>query len=64
MHQQSGASGETSTGRRLIMPATASESPCSVTLELGGRSNIFFEDVMREDDAFFDKALEALPCLP
>ena len=31
----------------------------NVTLELGGKSpNIFFEDVMREDDAFFDKALE------
>ena len=30
-----------------------------VTLELGGKSpNIFFADVMAEDDAFFDKALE------
>ena len=30
-----------------------------MTLELGGKSpNIFFADVMNEDDAFFDKALE------
>jgi aldehyde dehydrogenase len=30
-----------------------------VTLELGGKSpNIFFADVLREDDDFFDKALE------
>ena len=30
-----------------------------VTLELGGKSpNIFFEDVMDEDDAFLDKAVE------
>lgn len=49
--------GETSTGR-LIMQYAA-ENIIPVTLELGGKSpNIFFEDVMREDDAFFDKALE------
>lgn len=30
-----------------------------MTLELGGKSpNIFFADVMDEEDAFFDKALE------
>ena len=30
-----------------------------VTLELGGKSpNIFFADVMQEDDDFFDKTLE------
>ena len=30
-----------------------------MTLELGGKSpNIFFDDVMREDDSFVDKALE------
>ena len=30
-----------------------------VTLELGGKSpNIFFEDVMDEDDSFLDKAVE------
>jgi aldehyde dehydrogenase len=49
--------GETTTGR-LIMQY-ASENIIPVTLELGGKSpNIFFADVMDEDDAFFDKALE------
>src|SRR3984885_5053918 len=49
--------GETTTGR-LIMQY-ASENIIPVTLELGGKSpNIFFADVMREDDAFYDKALE------
>ena len=49
--------GETTTGR-LIMQY-ASENIIPVTLELGGKSpNIFFEDVMDEDDAFFDKCLE------
>ncbi len=49
--------GETTTGR-LIMQY-ASENLIPVTLELGGKSpNIFFEDVTREDDDFFDKAVE------
>ncbi|MEH0059030.1 MULTISPECIES: acetaldehyde dehydrogenase ExaC [Auritidibacter] len=49
--------GETTTGR-LIMQY-ASENIIPVTLELGGKSpNIFFEDVMAADDAFFDKAQE------
>jgi aldehyde dehydrogenase len=49
--------GETTTGR-LIMQY-ASENIIPVTLELGGKSpNIFFEDVMREEDDFVDKALE------
>ena len=49
--------GETTTGR-LIMQY-ASENLIPVTLELGGKSpNIFFADVMAEDDDFFDKALE------
>ena len=49
--------GETTTGR-LIMQY-ASENIIPVTLELGGKSpNIFFDDVMREDDDFVDKALE------
>ena len=49
--------GETTTGR-LIMQY-ASENLVPVTLELGGKSpNIFFADVMREDDDYFDKALE------
>ena len=51
--------GETTTGR-LIMQY-ASENIIPVTLELGGKSpNIFFADVMAEDDDFFDKALEGL----
>ncbi|WP_372801076.1 aldehyde dehydrogenase [Paracoccus seriniphilus] len=49
--------GETTTGR-LIMQY-ASENLIPVTLELGGKSpNIFFEDVAREDDDYFDKAIE------
>ena len=49
--------GETSTGR-LIMQYAA-ENIIPVTLELGGKSpNIFFADVMDQDDAFFDKSLE------
>jgi aldehyde dehydrogenase len=49
--------GETTTGR-LIMQYAA-ENIVRVTLELGGKSpNVFFESVMDEDDAFFDKCLE------
>ncbi|ADG06267.1 acetaldehyde dehydrogenase ExaC [Kyrpidia tusciae] len=49
--------GETTTGR-LIMQY-ASENIIPVTLELGGKSpNIFFEDVMAQEDEFVDKALE------
>ncbi len=49
--------GETTTGRLIMQYASQNLIP--VTLELGGKNpNIFFEDVMREDDAFFDKALE------
>ena len=49
--------GETTTGR-LIMQYAA-ENLIPVTLELGGKSpNVFFADVAREDDDFFDKALE------
>ena len=49
--------GETTTGR-LIMHY-ASQNLIPVTLELGGKSpNIFFEDIMDEDDAFLDKAIE------
>ena len=37
----------------------ASQNLIPVTLELGGKSpNIFFEDVIAEDDDFFDKAIE------
>jgi aldehyde dehydrogenase len=49
--------GETTTGR-LIMQY-ASDNLIPVTLELGGKSpNIFFADVMAEDDDYFDKTLE------
>ena len=49
--------GETSTGRLIMQYATENLIP--VTLELGGKSpNIFFEDVCREDDDYFDKAIE------
>jgi len=49
--------GETTTGRLIMQYASANIIP--VTLELGGKSpNIFFEDIARADDAFYDKALE------
>jgi len=49
--------GETTTGRLIMQYASQNIIP--VTLELGGKSpNIFFEDVMSKDDAFFDKTLE------
>jgi aldehyde dehydrogenase len=46
--------------------AVRAENLIPVTLELGGKSpNIFFDDVMAEDDAFFDKCLEgSSPCSP
>ncbi|MGV7211644.1 aldehyde dehydrogenase [Oxalobacteraceae bacterium A2-2] len=49
--------GETGTGRLIMQYAAQNLIP--VTLELGGKSpNIFFEDVMNADDAYFDKCLE------
>ncbi|WP_044494811.1 aldehyde dehydrogenase family protein [Nesterenkonia massiliensis] len=49
--------GETTTGRLIMQYASQNLIP--VTLELGGKSpNIFFEDVARENDAYYDKALE------
>src|SRR6202051_4242891 len=49
--------GETSTGRLIMQYASQNIIP--VTLELGGKSpNIFFADVMDQDDEFLDKALE------
>ena len=49
--------GETTTGRLIMQYASQNLIP--VTLELGGKSpNIFFEDVTRAEDAFYDKALE------
>ncbi|QFT89174.1 Acetaldehyde dehydrogenase 2 [Bacillus sp. THAF10] len=49
--------GETTTGRLIMQYASQNIIP--VTLELGGKSpNIFFEDVLNQDDDFFDKAVE------
>ena len=49
--------GETTTGRLIMQYAAENIIPC--TLELGGKSpNVFFADVMDQDDEFFDKALE------
>ncbi|GAE28455.1 aldehyde dehydrogenase [Halalkalibacter wakoensis JCM 9140] len=49
--------GETTTGRLIMQYASQNIIP--VTLELGGKSpNIFFKDVMAEDDAFLNKAIE------
>ena len=49
--------GETGTGRLIMQYASQNIIP--VTLELGGKSpNIFFADVLEQDDAFFDKCLE------
>ena len=49
--------GETTTGRLIMQYASQNLIP--VTLELGGKSpNIFFKDVIAEDDDFLDKAIE------
>jgi aldehyde dehydrogenase len=49
--------GETTTGRLIMQYASQNLIP--VTLELGGKSpNIFFADVLAEDDDYFDKAIE------
>ncbi|WP_413721692.1 aldehyde dehydrogenase family protein [Sodalis sp. RH24] len=49
--------GSTEVGQRIMSYAAQNIIP--VTLELGGKSpNIFFADVMSQEDAFFDKALE------
>jgi len=51
--------GETTTGRLIMQYAAQNIIP--VTLELGGKSpNVFFADVMNEDDEFLDKAIEGL----
>lgn len=50
--------GETSTGQ-LIMQYAA-ENIIPVTLELGGKApQVFFPDIMQDDDELLDKALEA-----
>ncbi|HZH60890.1 MAG TPA: aldehyde dehydrogenase [Metabacillus sp.] len=49
--------GETTTGRLIMQYASQNLIP--VTLELGGKSpNIFFENVMDQNDDFLDKAIE------
>ncbi|EUJ10670.1 NAD-dependent aldehyde dehydrogenase [Methylophilaceae bacterium 11] len=54
-----GFTGSTATGRAIATAAANNLIPA--TLELGGKSpNIFFADIMDEDDAFFDKAIEGL----
>ena len=51
--------GETVTGRLIMQYAAQNIIPS--TVELGGKSpNIFFSDVMAEDDDFLDKAIEGL----
>ena len=50
--------GSTSTGR--LIGQAAANNPDSGNLELGKSPNIFFEDIMDADDAFFDKAIEGL----
>jgi aldehyde dehydrogenase len=54
-----GFTGETTTGRLIMQYAAENLIPS--TVELGGKSpNIFFADVMEEDDEFLDKAIEGL----
>lgn len=49
--------GSTQVGQLIMQYATENIIP--VTLELGGKSpNLFFEDVMAQDDDYLDKALE------
>ncbi|TCS03929.1 aldehyde dehydrogenase family protein [Caulobacter sp. BK020] len=49
--------GETTTGKQIMQ--YAAEHLIPQTMELGGKSpNIFMADVMREDDAFLNKAVE------
>jgi aldehyde dehydrogenase len=54
-----GFTGSTATGRVIAQAAASNLIPA--TLELGGKSpNVFFADIMDEDDDFFDKATEGL----
>lgn len=51
--------GSTPVGKQILKAAADTLIPA--TVELGGKSpNIFFDDVMAQDDAFLDKALEGL----
>jgi aldehyde dehydrogenase len=54
-----GFTGSTEVGKQIMRYAAESLIPS--TTELGGKSpNIFFADVMAQDDAFLDKAIEGL----
>jgi len=54
-----GFTGETTTGRLIMQYAAQNIIPS--TVELGGKSpNIFFADVMDEDDEYLNKAIEGL----
>ena len=49
--------GSTAVGKEIMR--YAADNVTNISLELGGKSpNVFFADVMNEDDAFLDKALE------
>ncbi|MFT3996852.1 MAG: aldehyde dehydrogenase family protein [Asticcacaulis sp.] len=49
--------GSTGVGKEIMR--SAADNLTNITLELGGKSpNVFFADIMDEDDAFLDKALE------
>ncbi|WP_414440187.1 aldehyde dehydrogenase family protein [Burkholderia sp. 22PA0106] len=51
--------GSTPVGKRILHAAAENLIPS--TVELGGKSpNVFFADVLDQDDAFLDKALEGL----
>ncbi len=51
--------GSTATGRVIAQAAATNLIPAS--LELGGKSpNLFFADIARKDDSFYDKAIEGL----
>ena len=51
--------GSTATGRVIAQAAATNLFPAS--LELGGKSpNLFFADIARKDDSFYDKAIEGL----
>lgn len=55
--------GSTEVGQQIMQYATQNIIP--VTTELGGKSpNIFFADVMDEEDAFSIKRWKALHCSP
>ena len=55
--------GSTEVGK--IINKSVADKLIPVTLELGGKSpNVFFNDIMDEDDAFREKTSRASPCSP